>query len=236
MDRKEAMEKYPYIKRMAKKRARVWAFVCWDESTDYDLLCRTISDLHTPAVISPLHDMDAYTESDVDAWKVRHEGMDWSVLDVPGVGELKKPHWHVLISWAGSKSYLQMLEAFDQVGVRYFQKVESKGGYIRYMVHMDDPDKAQYSMDNLQAFGGIDLSCLVTISQLDKQMMMKQIMDHIYANRITSFANLCRWAMVQEDPDIWTTVTSGAVFFRAVISDFRWDLAQKEKKEKAALA
>lgn len=239
MEAKEALERYPYLEKVWKMRARVWAFIVWEESVDYDRLCSVISELHTPAVISPLHDLDTYTEADVDGWKKRHEGLSWvtdrahELIDgevyLPYVGEYKKPHYHVLVAWAGSKSYQQMWEYFSCLGIRFFQKVESKGGYIRYLVHLDDPDKAQYSIDNIHSFGGIDLSALVTISQIDKLEMMGAVLSYIYDNRITSFSHLARWAVAQPDPDVWTTVASSAVFFRAVISDYRWDLAQADK-------
>ena len=65
-------------------KKRLFTFVIWKDSIDFSLFCQNIENLHIPAVISPLHDLDKKDNDKED-------------------GELKKPHWHVIMQYANPR-------------------------------------------------------------------------------------------------------------------------------------
>lgn len=115
-----------------KSRARVWATVVYPESAPKEWLS-VLSGFYVPCFVSPLHDCD----------------LDES-------GQLKKSHYHVLFTFDGKKSVDQVRDicaAISGVGV---ERVGSVRGYARYLCHLDNPDKHQYSPDDVQSFAGAD--------------------------------------------------------------------------------
>jgi len=126
---------------MAKKqqppRTRHWGFIAYPTSVREDWLS-ILSQLGIQAAISPLHDKDVTQD-----------------------GTLKKPHWHVCLCFDSVKSQEQIQEitqAIVKEGEKGYLPVRilSLRGTLRYFIHVDDPDKAQYSADDVQTIGGLD--------------------------------------------------------------------------------
>lgn len=105
----------------AKARTRNWTFVVYPESVSSNWR-DVLDEEHIQWVESPLHDKD--TNAD---------------------GEIKKAHIHVLVMYDGVKSYNQILEITNKINASVPQKCGSAKGLVRYMVHMDNPEKYQYS-------------------------------------------------------------------------------------------
>ena len=68
--------------------------------------------------------------------------------DLDDKGELKKTHIHVLVYFQNQKDRCVLA---DELGIKdtYIRRVKSKRGAERYLVHADDPDKYQYSIDGI---------------------------------------------------------------------------------------
>lgn len=100
---------------------------------------RTISNLFfdldlldLPALVSPLHDQDKNPE-----------------------GDDKEPHYHVLIVFDDSMTFDLCRKVIDSINGVGCESVQSVRGYARYMCHLDNPRKAQYSADDVRCFGGM---------------------------------------------------------------------------------
>lgn len=100
-------------------RTRNWVFILYPESAPEDWRTK-LDDLLIEWVESPLHDKDVN----------------------PG-GEPKKPHWHILLLFSGSKSYEQIVEITLSVNGTIPKPCISVRGQIRYFAHLDNPEKAQ---------------------------------------------------------------------------------------------
>lgn len=71
--------------------------------------------------------------------------------DLNEKSEVKKVHWHVVVV-CGKKEYQFTLANRLGVERRFVERPLSTepNGAIRYLTHMDDPDKAQYERDSIE--------------------------------------------------------------------------------------
>ena len=168
-------------------RIRTWALIVYPESAPDDWQT-IIANEHTPALISPLHDKDVNAD-----------------------GEPKKPHWHVLLMYSGKKSRKQIDELAERLHAPHPQPVSDKRGYARYLCHIDNPEKHQYSTDDVVALGGADyLSFLEGMVDIDRAL--GEMIDWLDEQGIYSFAALTRYARAHR-PDWFRVITSSRSYF-----------------------
>lgn len=116
------------------ERIRNWTFLVYPESAPQNWR-DVLDDLHIPWVESPLHNKDDNAD-----------------------GEQKKEHWHILLLFEGKKSYEQVKEITDKLNATIPQKVASAKGLVRYMAHLDNPEKYQYDRSLIIGHGGVDVA------------------------------------------------------------------------------
>ena len=149
-------------------RGRNFATVVYPESAPEDWQQR-LAESFVPAFISPLHDKD-----------------------FNATGEPKKPHYHVVVMFVGKKSEEQVRELFKTLGGVGLEPVKSIRGYARYLCHLGNPEKAQYSPDDVRSLCGADYTSTIGLA-IDKYKAIEEMMDFIDQNRITSYAALQRY-------------------------------------------
>lgn len=162
---------------MEKKDARVrnWSFVLYPESAPENWL-ELLKDEKISFAVSPIHDNDVNE----------------------GTGELKKAHFHVLICFEGKKSYEQVKSITERLKAPIPERVNSTKGLIRYFVHRDNPDKAQYAINDIQVFGNIDImgAFKTATSRYEAIKEMRQYCDD---NEIIEFADLFDYCASNND-------------------------------------
>lgn len=161
-------------------RSNIWAFIIYPDSwpADYKDI---IASWHIPCCISPLHDADKN-----------------------GDETEKKPHRHILINFGTGKK-----KSFDQLLINYCTAlhgsfpiaIDSERGMIRYFVHIDNPEKAQYEIENIECFSGYDCSEFFKPSASLANSIMNDIKKFVIDNEISEFRDLQVYAM--EYPDTW---------------------------------
>lgn len=149
-------------------RTRNYATVVYSESAPENWQS-ILAEMCIPCFISPLHDQD---------------------ID-PG-GEPKKPHHHVMLMYDNVKTREQAQEVFDQIGGVGNETVQSIRGYARYLCHLDNPEKAQYSPDDVLAYGGADYITTIGLV-IDKYKAIGEIIDFCEENCIYNYADLIVW-------------------------------------------
>lgn len=159
------------------KRVRNWTFIVYPESAPQNWR-EIISDLHTPFVVSPLHDMDVNPD-----------------------GEMKKSHWHVLIMFPGNKSFEQIESITKSLSSPVPQKVENTKGIVRYFLHMDNPEKYQYKRSDMKAYCGADLNQLLEVTKSDRYALIREMMEFINKQGITEMKDLLDYAMDERFED-----------------------------------
>lgn len=150
-------------------RTRNYATVIYTESASENWL-EILESLMVQTFISPYHDKDTN----------------------PG-GEIKKPHYHVLMMYDSVKTKEQAKENFDKIGGVGCEIVNSTRGYARYLCHLDNPDKFQYDINDVRSLCGADY--MSTISLLsDKYQIIGEMQDFCERYEVTSFYLLCNYA------------------------------------------
>lgn len=208
----------------ADSRGRNWTIVLYPDDLPEDWLDK-VRDIKCKLVLSPLHDKD--------------ENAD---------GTPKKPHYHALLMFGGIKSLNAVRGLFVSLfgendngaipGVATIAKnciVHDTGAMVRYLVHMDNPEKHQYSVDDMQAFNGADLMELLRRSMSETQSIMVEMEKYIEDNEITELCDFAR-AIRETKPDWYMILTTkSTVYFNAFIRSRRHKLkgeAWEDPKDK----
>ena len=152
-----------------KTRAKDWTFIVYPESAPSDWRSILADKLQVKAIISPLHDKDILDD----------------VEQTP-----KKAHYHVILRFDSVKAFGQIKEITDLLNQPIPQKVKSIEGAVRYLIHADSPDKAQYNQADIQVIGNIDLDRYFKKTAIQKDELTAEIMDYICDNDITELADL----------------------------------------------
>ena len=159
-------------------RARNWACIVYPESAPENW--RDILDeLRIDWVESPLHDMDANPD-----------------------GEVKKAHWHIVMIFDGKKSFEQVSVMVEPLRGTIPVVCHSVKGSVRYMVHMDNPEKYQYPRSGIIAHGGADVAELLRPSSATRHELLREMMDFIREQQLVEYADLVEYA-ADERPDDW---------------------------------
>lgn len=155
-------------KRKKESRQRHYAFIVYEDSSPADWIER-LKALHVEGLISPCHDKDVNPD-----------------------GSAKKKHWHVLLTFQGLKSRAQIDEIREKtLGPdfnRAFEEVNSLRGYGRYLVHADNPEKAQYSRKDVTCLGGVDYDAVCALPS-DDVAALAQIFEYIREKGIRYFSD-----------------------------------------------
>lgn len=104
--------------------------------------------------------------------------------------------------FGGVKTYEQVLEVLAPLNCPIPQKCLSLKGAVRYMAHMDNPEKYQYSVSDIHAHGGVDLAELLRPSSSERYALIRDMCLFIRENQIVEFQDLVDYA-VAEKFDTW---------------------------------
>lgn len=188
------------------KRTRNWSTIIYpkqgeqDETTCPENWADILGELGVKVAVSPLHDKD-----------------------VNGDGTPKKPHRHVLIAFEGVKSKEQAKEIFDRIGGVGAEPVNSLYGMTRYLTHMDNPEKAQYSTMDVLTFGGFEYKRYASSKDDEEKQTvshMGEIMGIVTENLVFSFSDLAEILMM-ERPELFTVMRKNSYFFAQFLKSKR---------------
>lgn len=155
-------------------RTRNWTIVVYPESAPENWR-DILDDFHIEWVESPLHDKDMNADNTV-----------------------KKPHWHILLMFGAIKSYEQVKELTDKLTAPIPERCHNSKAMVRYMVHMDNPEKYQYDKADIKAHGGVDLAELLRPSSSERYELIKEMIVYIRDNNVTEFQDLMDYACANE--------------------------------------
>lgn len=189
-------------------RYRVWTFILYPESMNdnfYDILDgetnprREIANV--PFVLSPLHDKDIAGEG---------KGYDGT--------KFKKPHYHAMIMFSNVKTYKQVSEMVSCLTVKgtspiHVSMVHSTQAMVRYFIHADHKDKAQYQKEDIKAFNGADVDDLYEKNDQEINGILKKIIETIEDNDITEYSDLVKLCLDPEYFNDWFSLVSGKYQF-----------------------
>lgn len=159
-------------------RTRNWTFVLYPDSAP-DNWRELLDDKHIEWIESPLHDKD-----------------------VNANGEPKKPHWHILVLFGGVKSFDQVRDDICQeLNATIPQPCHNARALVRYMAHLDNPDKAQYDVSKIIAHGGIDIADLTKPSSSERYTYIREMISYCCNEDIREFEDLLVYASAERSED-----------------------------------
>lgn len=167
-----------YEKKRAGTRTRNWAIIVYPESAPENWR-EILNELYIQWVESPLHDKDLNAD-----------------------GEPKKAHYHIMLAFPNPVPYERALAVTEALNTVVPQKVTGTKGCIRYMAHIDNPEKHQYNVSEIVGHGGFDVGVMFKATSSDRHEIIGEMMDFVDDNLITSFADLCRFAR-RNKRDTW---------------------------------
>lgn len=178
-------------------RFRNFATVVYPESAPVEWF-NILSDMLIPCFVSPLHDKDIN----------------------PG-GEIKKPHYHVVVMFEGKKSIEQVTDLFSSFGGVGCEKVNSIRGYARYLVHLDNPEKAQYSISDVRALCGADYSDVINLPS-DDLNTIREMLDFISLNSIYAYCDFLDYCAQFKDDWFRVLCRSGTYVIKEYLKTKYW--------------
>lgn len=178
-------------------RTRNYATVVYLDSAPFNWL-DILSDLHVQAFVSPYHDKDKNPD-----------------------GEDKKPHYHVMIMFDGKKSIEQAKENFEKIGGVGCEVINSTRGYARYLCHLDNPDKFQYSIDEVKSFGGADYISTINLVT-DKYQIIGEMIEFCERYNVESFYLLCKYAMKNRSDWHRVLCDNAAFYMKEYLKSKKW--------------
>lgn len=155
-------------------RTRNWTIVVYPESAPENWI-EILQSEQVPFAVSPLHDKDVNAD-----------------------GEIKKPHWHVMLMYSGKKSFTQIKEIADKLNAPKPEKVNNAKGMARYFVHLDNPEKYQYRKEDIRVYGGADIKQHLTSASEQKNERydgIREMCKFIDEHGIVEFSDLMAYAM-----------------------------------------
>lgn len=175
---REAKQRYEEKRRKQNgERHKVWMLVFYPDSVPSewrDLL----AELHMKVWVSPLHDKDKWTAAD-EKKDPKHKA-----------GTAKKDHWHLVAQYEVQVDRATFLADFGFLnGPQNVKVVKSLISMVRYLVHADDPDKAQYDKADVLTFGGAELDLVEQLGTHERHEALKAMRAFIREHNITDFCD-----------------------------------------------
>lgn len=156
-----------------------------------------------PAFISPLHDKD-----------------------INPCGEVKKAHYHVMIMFDGPKTLDQASSIFTLIGGVGCEVVQSARGYARYLCHLDNPEKVQYSQDDVKSMCGADFASVIGLAT-DKYKALAEMQDFCEQYNVVSFYLLSKYARSHRTDWYRILCDCGSVYMREYLKSKQWSEGQE---------
>lgn len=178
-----------------------WCFVWYPEKHSIEWLIEQLQMSGVKFAISPLH-----------------------CDDVNPDGTPKKPHYHVIVLWRNKTTY-NAVKTFTHktLGGTVPKVLLSPVGYYRYFTHEDNPEKAQYSQDDIVTGNGFDISEFKKKTAAQRLQLRKDVMSMIRDNCIVSYSQAVDACEAISD-DFLEEITNSTIFYQGYCKSLRYDL------------
>lgn len=169
-------------------RTRNWTFILYPESAPENWK-ELLDEQHIQWIESPLHDKDLNADK-----------------------TLKKAHWHILMIYESVKTFEQVKEVTDFLNAPLPQKCAGIKALVRYMAHLDNSDKVQYSVNEIIGHGGADVAELLKPSSSERYILIREILIFVKETGVSEFQDLIDYAMEKRFDDWFPLLCDNSSF------------------------
>lgn len=176
-----------------------------------------------------------YLDSVKEGWidELQQTGLEVAISplhdkDINPTGEVKKSHYHVILSFPGptTKNMVQELSNNILSGVMV-KPIESIRGMYRYLTHKDNPEKFQYNESDIILLNGFDPS--IVLSNADEQSIKLLVVFYIQENNIFEYSDLINSLACSDNADMLHVAMNHTLFFNAYLHSRRYKLEKSLK-------
>lgn len=178
-------------------KKRNWAFVVYPESSPADWI-EQLTQTGLQCAVSPLHDKDKNA-----------------------TGEPKKAHWHVIACYSGPTSYNVVKGLTDTLNSPAPQALEQVRGYYRYLTHKDNPEKYQYSEDDIKTINGFSILDFCDLTKGEIISIKRELQMLIRNLNIMEYSDFMDYLQDNELVSFYDIASSNTYFFEKYISSRR---------------
>lgn len=192
----------------AGQRTRNWTIIFYPEDLPENWK-DLVDELQVKWIESPVHDKDLNADK-----------------------KLKKMHCHTLFMFNSVKTLEQIIEMLSTVfelsetgsiiGIALPQMVNDRCAIVRYMAHLDNPDKAQYDIAKIIGHNGADVSEILKFSATEVRKMIIAMEEYIEENNIIELSEFSK--KIRYNNPEWHTLlsTKMTIYFNAFIRSRRY--------------
>lgn len=189
-------------------RVRNWSWIVYPESAPANWR-DILNELGEKWIESPLHDKDINETTN----------------------EIKKPHWHIIISFANKKSYKQMVKISELLNSPNPKNVANLQGAVQYLWHRNNPEKYQYDKKDVVAHNGFKYKQYLNDVGVDTDSILKEIVIWIQTNGCVEYGDLVNYSVSERADDWFPVVRSQTIFLNAYLRSNRHKFREVEVDE-----
>ena len=178
-------------------KKRNWAIIIYPESLPNDWKS-ILQETGLPIAISPLHDKDLNVD-----------------------GEPKKPHYHCILCYSGPTSYNVVKKLCDSLNSPIPQPLESIKGNYRYFTHKDNPEKYQYSENDICIFNGFNISDFVEMTKSEVITIKKSLQTLIRNLGLMEYSDFMDYLLDNDLNIEYEVASNNTYFFERYLSSTR---------------
>lgn len=197
----------------AGKRARAWTAVVYPDSAPENWQ-EILADQLVECLISPLHDKD-----------------------IEPTGEIKKAHYHLVLSFKNPTGFDKAKEVFKAVNAvippEFQSRVKDFKQMARYLCHLDQPNKHRYEISDVVSIGAIDYAMFV-MSAADEDALLDEICDFIDTHAFISFSKFCRYVRLEKPEWRQMVYHKCSFFIREYMKALHWEILNENQIDEVA--
>lgn len=149
---------------------------------------------------------------------VKNIGCEWFAAlhdrDVNPDGTPKKTHYHIIMRFEGTKDFAVVARDLG-IPENAIEKSKSFKYGVRYLIHLDSPEKFRYEKSIIFGNGQADA---FLVSNADQKGVL--LMDAIYSGQVFTIYELYQMA---KDLDAWSEFRRGFAMYNTVLASMRYD-------------
>ena len=175
-------------------KERYWAFIMYEDSRPENWR-EILEETMLPIAISPRHDMDIKDEE---------------------TGEVKKPHYHVIVCFNGPTTYKRAMEIAGSVGANTVKRILSVKGMYDYFTHKWNDNKAKYSEEDIIHINGFNI-LEYGLTNREIERMKREIVRIIKERNIKEYCKLYDIFNEENNEDFCEIVSKNVMFFNSYL-------------------
>lgn len=172
--------------------------------------------------------MVLYPESAPNDWReiLTQTGLQCAVSplhdkDLNPTGEPKKAHYHIIMCYSGPTSFNVVKALCDDLKQPIPQALEQVRGYYRYLTHKDNPEKYQYSEEEITTVNGFNISDYVDLTKSEVTEIKKRLQMLIRNMNFMEYSDFMDYLQDNELSFEYDVASNNTYFFEKYISSRR---------------